>query len=107
MREGLVVMVSRGTYWGLVRIGWLRNVAGDEWEMVNARTILRTGGYDSEGLQKVVQCKGKLTGHRLGLMAREPEEIHRLQMVRPMRVPREDWGEWEKHVPKPADWVDR
>lgn len=107
MREGLMLMVSRGSYWGLTRLGWLRRVEGDEFEIVNCRTVLRTGAWDPEGLQVLVQSKGKFSNHRLGLMAKVPEPIHRLQMIRPMMIPLEDVGAWEKHCPKPKDWVDQ
>lgn len=107
MREGLVFMVSPGAWRILCRVGWLRRVEGDEWELVNCRSVIRTGGYDSDGLQKLAQCRGEIKNHTLGLISKIAEPIHRLQMIRPLPIPREDWESWEAHCPKPKDWEEK
>lgn len=107
MKEGLYVLVTRGTYYGLTRIGWLRREQGDEWEMVNCRSVLRTAyTADTVGLQKLAQCKGKVGNHKLGELSLDPEPVHRLQMVRPIPINREHWHHWEKEFPRPENWVD-
>lgn len=103
MREGLMILLTRGTYYrGLCRMGWLRRIEGDEWEIIGSRVLTRTGNVVP--LRELAEGEGKLPGHKLGKPAKTPESVHRLHMVRNIDVPREDWEKWAKDFPMPEGW---
>ena len=101
MREGLVLLQLPGRYWAVTRIGWARRVEGDEWELLGARTIVRTG--QAEPLDKLAS-RGIGTTHRLNDASEAPELFHRL-LVRRCLVANEK--AWAKNCPRPADWGTR
>ena len=98
MTQGLAILFSTGTYFSSCRIGWLRQVTGDEWEIDSARNVRRTA---SNGIMALAQCKAAkgLGGHEMGEVDTEPESVHRLHMLKAIRVPRADWPKWVKEFP--------
>lgn len=105
MTPGLMVLASQAGYYTLTRIGWARNKHGDEWELVNSRTV-RARDYSAKSLTGLALSKGKAPDHVFAEINPVPEPVHRLHCVRPIPIAREDWASWEKVCPKPADWVD-
>lgn len=98
MTQGFAILFSTGTYFSSCRMGWLRQVTGDEWEIDSARNVRRTTGA---GIMALAQCKAKngLGGHELGDVDTEPESVHRLHMLKAIRIPRTDWPLWVKEFP--------
>jgi len=99
MREGLAIVVTPGGgYWPLPQIGWLRRVAGDEWEIVNARVLKRAGtavplaDLAADGL-------GDRTS--IGRPSKYPVPVHRLTI---RRVEFADPEKWAKECPRPSGW---
>jgi len=101
MRNGLKLIQVPGRYgYSVTRVGWMRRVSGDEFELVNARTVTRTG--DLRSLASLAQ-DGPKRDHRLSDMDEGVEEVHRL-VIRRSRPASE--ASWLKHCPKPDDWRD-
>ena len=98
MKEGFAILFSTGSYFSSCRIGWLRQVSGDEWEIDSARNVRRTA---SNGIMALAQCKAAkgLGGHELGDVDTEPESVHRLHMLKAIRIPRADWPLWVNEFP--------
>jgi hypothetical protein len=100
MQNGLKIIQLPGRYagWAVTRVGWLRRVSGDEWELIGARTIVRTGtprALDS------LASHGPMTDHTLSDSSLAPEEIHRLVIRRSLSADVEAWAEY---CPCPSDW---
>jgi hypothetical protein len=101
MSPGLKIFQVAGSYYGygVTRVGWLRRVSGDEWEVLpGARTILRTGvprPLDS------LASDGPKKDHSLSDPSKGIEEIHRLTIRRSMPA---DLKAWAKHCPTPKGW---
>jgi hypothetical protein len=101
MRNGLKIIQVPGRYgYSVTRIGWMRRVSGDEFELVNARTITRTG--EPRTLASLAH-DGPKRDHGLSDMDEGVEEVHRL-VIRRSRPASE--AAWIKHCPKPGNWVD-
>jgi len=102
MRNGLKIIQVPGMYANLAvtRIGWLRRVSGDEWELTGARTIVRTGS--SRTLDSLA-AHGPKGDHRLTASAEGPEEIHRLVIRRSLPA---DVKAWAPYCPRPDGWTD-
>ena len=105
MTEGFAILFSTGTYFSSCRMGWLRQAGGDEWEVVSARNVRRTA---NSGIMSLAQCKAAkgLGGHELGEVDTEPESVHRLHMLRAIRIPRADWPKWVKEFPVLKDLLE-
>ena len=104
MREGLTVLVSQGTYYGLVRVGWLRRVDGDEWELVGARVMVRASGWrTADGYVALSDAAAKGPGSAWTLLPAsvEPEPVWRGHMLRPIVANPEAW---KSQVPRPKGW---
>jgi len=100
MRDGLKIIQVPGRYsWAVTRVGWLRRVSGDEWEIVGARTIVRTG---SPRTLDSLAAHGPGRDHRLSAISEASEEIHRLVIRR--SIPANE-AAWLEHCPMPAGWV--
>lgn len=102
MREGLTILVTRGTWYGLTRMGWLRRIAGDEWELVGSRVLMRRGSPVS--LVKIAEAKKLPRDHELLPPSKMPEAVHRLQMVRNVDIHADDIANWAELLPRPKDW---
>ena len=102
MREGLTILFSTGTYFSSCRMGWLRPVNGDEWEILSARNVRRTA---SNGIIALATCAAEkgLGGHELGEVDPEPEDVHRLHCLKSIRVAEKDWPKWVKEFPALKD----
>lgn len=98
MRDGLKLLVTPGSYWGLTQIGWLRHLEGDEYEFIGCRTLRRVG--QQVPLAKLAD-EGPDRTIELQPAAAKPEEIHRLLIRRSLPANEEAW---KKHCPKPKDW---
>ena len=105
MTEGFAILFSTGTYFSSCRMGWLRQTGGDEWEVVSARNVRRTA---NSGIMSLAQCKAAkgLGGHELGEVDTEPESVHRLHMLKAIRIPRADWPKWVKEFPALKDLLE-
>lgn len=101
MREGLKIVLLPGGYYGrpVFRVGWLRRIEGDEYELLNARTIIRTGAYAVGGFDRLRE-KGP-AGYKLSEIAEEPEDVNR-HTIRRSGKARE--SAWIEHCPKPNGW---
>jgi hypothetical protein len=102
MRDGLKIIVLPGSrYYNVVRIGWLRRVSGDEYELVNARTVVRTASYEAGGLARLAS-HGIEKRYKLSTADEGVEEIHRLVIRRSMPATEKSWA---KDCPKPKGWT--
>lgn len=100
MRPGLKIVTLPGRYgYSVTRVGWLRRVSGDERELVNARTIIRTQARAIGGLDKLASSGPK--GYTLSDKTEGVEEIHRLLIRR--SLPASETA-WRKECPKPENW---
>lgn len=104
MRPGLKIITLPGAYYGyaVTRVGWLRRVSGDEFELVGACTIARTGQQRLEGINKLAS-DGPGKGYQVSAADEGPEEVHRLLVRR--CVPANEKA-WREHCPKPKGWVE-
>jgi hypothetical protein len=102
MREGLKLIQLPGRYgYSVTRIGWLRRVSGDEFELLGGRTIARTSGqYSLQGVSKLA-AEGMKQGYEITEADELPEEIHRLVIRRALVASEKAWA---KHCPKPKGW---
>lgn len=105
MREGLMILFSTGTYFSSCRMGWARQVSGDEWEIVAARNVRRTASNGIIALATCAAAKG-LGGHELGEVDPEPEPVHRLHMLKQINIARADWPKWAKEFPALKDLLE-
>lgn len=98
--NGLKVIQVPGR-WGysVTRVGWLRRVSGDEWELLpGSRTIVRTGQLRT---LDSLASQGPGEDHRLSDPSGGTEEIHRLIIRRSLPA---DEAAWMAHCPRPASW---
>lgn len=102
MREGLKILVLPGGYYGrgVFRVGWLRRVSGDEYELLNARTIIRTGQYKIGGFGELAE-KGPGKSYKLSPIESGAEDVNRLLIKRSKSADEKAWAE---HCPKPKGW---
>jgi hypothetical protein len=101
MRNGLKIIQVPGMYsWAVTRVGWLRRVIGDEWELIGARSIIRTGA--ARTLDSLA-AHGPKDDHRLTPTSEAPEEINRLLIRRSLRA---DVKVWAQDCPRPSGWID-
>ena len=106
MRNGLkIIAYLPGRYgYGLTRVGWLRRVNGDEYELLGARTIWRAkGNFQMGGLNKLA-AEGLGKDYEASDADTMPEELHRLLIRRSLSANEEAWAE---HCPRPKDWTER
>ena len=104
MHAGLTVLVSQGTYYGLIRVGWLRRVEGDEWELVGARVLVRASGWrTSDGYLALSEAAAQGPGTAWTLLpaSAEPEPVWRGHMLRPIVADAEAWA---VECPRPPEW---
>lgn len=105
---GLAIVSTPGSYYyPLQQVGWLRRApeGGDEWELVNARVIVRTG--ERKGMSWLMR-NGPRAGHyTLREMSSMPQPIHRLAMRRVEMAHPDDVAKWLDEVPRPTDWSER
>ena len=103
VRDGLKVIQITGAYYGyaVTRVGWLRRVRGDEYELLpGAVTVTRTGNVDQNGLDKLA-AKGLGERYSASDASEQPEEIHRLLIRRCIPANEKAWAE---ALPRPKDW---
>ncbi len=102
MKDGLKIVQVAGAYYGysVTRVGWLRRVSGDEYELLNARTIARTGSYSLDGINKLAS-DGPRDKYRLSEGDKGPEEVHRLLIRRSVPASVDAWA---KDCPRPKGW---
>lgn len=102
MRNGLKIVQLTGAYygWAVTRVGWLRRVSGDEWELLGARTIIRTGSPRPLGN---LASHGPMKDHRLTDADEGAEDVNRILIRRSFAANEQAWL---KHCPKPAGWQD-
>lgn len=102
MNDGLKVIVMTGSYYGygVTKVGWIRRVSGDEWEILpGAVIVIRTGergtleDLAAEGLGKRYKVHGK--------PSKVAEHVHRLG---PRRIIQANEGAWKGEVPRPDGW---
>ncbi len=98
MRNGLALVVVAGGWRALTRVGWLRRVEGDEWELVGARSVRTVGRYIP--LAELASI-GPVKDVSLQQKADEPEPLHRLLLRRVIFC---DVPKWAKEVPRPKGW---
>jgi hypothetical protein len=99
VKEGLkIIQVPGRYYYKVTKVGWLRRASGDEFELVNACTIIRTSG--SRHLDQLAS-DGPQKDHRVFEPARMPEDIHRLSILRCLQADPEAWPQ----CPRPKDWA--
>lgn len=103
MRDGLKIVQLPGGYgYSVTRVGWLRRVSGDDYELVNGRTMAREGAYSIDGITKAA-AKGP-NGYKLSVPDEMPEELHRLLIRRAVPANAKAWAE---ACPMPKDWSER
>jgi hypothetical protein len=100
MTDGLkIIRVPGGRYgYPVTLVGWMRRVAGDEWEIVGARVMIRTGAPRASGLARAAS-HGPEQHYTLSESADGPEELHRLLIKRVWPCIREAW---ERECPRPG-----
>jgi hypothetical protein len=99
MREGLKLIQLPGRYgYSVTLVGWLRRVAGDEYEMLPGHvSVVRTSG---RRILDELAIDGPKDDHRC-TPCRGVEEVHRLIVRRPKPA---DEKAWAAYVKKPEDW---
>lgn len=102
MKDGLKIIQVAGRYgYSVTRIGWLRRVSGDEYELIGARTVARTSGnYSLDGISKLA-AEGMQKNYELSKPDKTTEDIHRLLIRRCLNA---DEAAWKEHCPKPKNW---
>ena len=101
MRNGLKIIQVPGMYsWAVTRVGWLRRDIGDEWELIGARSIIRTGA--ARTLDSLA-AHGPKADHKLTPTSEATEEINRLLIRRSLRA---DVKVWAQYCPRPSGWID-
>lgn len=101
MHDGLkIIQIPGGHGWPITRVGWMRRVVGDEWELIGARTIIRRSGSPPRPLDSLASL-GPGDDHVLTPVSEANEEIHRLVVRRSMPASLAVWGE---HCPRPDQW---
>jgi len=106
MKTGLTILVSQGSYYALIRIGRLRRVEGDEWELVGARVMVRaTGWRTADGYVALSEAAAQGPGKAWTLLPAsvEPEPVWRGHMLRPIVA---DAQAWAKECPTPEGWIE-
>jgi len=102
MRNGLKIIQLPGRYgYSVTRVGWLRRVAGDEWELLpGSRRIIRKGG--NRNIDSLAS-DGPERDHALTPASKGPEEVHRLVIRRALPA---NEAAWSEHCPRPENWQD-
>ena len=98
MRNGLYLITTpSGGSVAVLRVGWLRRVEGDEYELVNARTPLR-GEYTTtfDQAQNIPPKNWKWTEPLV-----RPLQLHRFQIRAPVEL---DEKGYAKLFPRPEGW---
>ena len=105
MRDGLVLVQFPGGYYrNVTRVGWLRRVEGDEFELFGAVTVWReSGSFDPAGLEKLA-AGGLGKGYRASEPSPVAELAHRLTVRRVLRA---DEKAWARTCPKPKGWEEK
>lgn len=100
MKDGLTLIQIPGRYgYSVTRIGWLRRVSGDEWELMpGARSIVRTGSWRT---LDSLASDGPKQDHRLTEPSKLAESVHRLLIRRALYASTEAWA---KECPQPEGW---
>ena len=100
MREGLKLVQTPGRYWGVTQIGRLVHVRGDEYDLREARTIVRTGPMVS---LRDLAMNGLGKHHRLSdAVPGSIEELNRIVSFRRCLVANVD--AWLEHFPEAKKW---
>ena len=105
MKEGLKIMqFAGGRYgWNVTRVGWLKRIAGDEYQLLGGRTIWRKiGNYNAGGLTNLAN-DGLGREYDISAADKFGEDVHRLLIRRSLPANEKAWAE---HCPKPKDWRD-
>ena len=97
MHHGLCIVSTPEGYYQTVRIGWLRHVGEDVWEMIDSRILKRYGG---NGSWAELSVKGPFEDTIL--LAPCTELIHILQLQRCVIC---DPKVWAKDCPMPEGWT--
>lgn len=95
MREGLNVVISRGTSYNWVRIAWCRR-NGDDWDLYNARVIKYQGAKSSWASLAV---GGPASDTKL--LDTADESVWHPHILRPIKANEKKWA---KECPKPEGW---
>ena len=105
MRDGLVLVQFPGGYYrNVTRVGWLRRVEGDEFELLGAVTVWReSGSFDPAGLEKLA-AGGLGRDYRASEPSPVAELAHRLTVRRVLRA---DEKAWARTCPKPKGWEEK
>ena len=101
MRNGLVLIKTPGYYGGPTRVGWLRRVSGDLYELLPGfRSVSRESG--SRELAEVAG-DGPAKDHKLGVPSKVAEDINAFLVWRAVRA---DEKAWAKECPRPKGWTE-
>jgi hypothetical protein len=106
MRNGLkIIAFLPGRYgYGLTRVGWVRRISGDEFEILGGRTIWRKSGqFQMGGLNKLA-ADGLGKDYEATDPDAMPEELHRLLVRRSLPANEEKRA---KLCPRPKGWVEQ
>lgn len=104
MKDGLKILQLPGGYYGysVTRVGWVRRLRGDDYELVGGRTMAREGQYSIDGITKAA-AKGP-KGYKLSVPDEMPEELHRLLIRRAVPANEKAWAD---ACPRPTNWQER
>ena len=97
MREGLKLIKLPG-YYGPVRVGWLRRIDGDNYELLAGSVlVIRTNG--SRALAELA-ADGPLKDHKLTDKAGTAHDVNEFRVWQAI-----DCGDaWREFVPQPKEW---
>lgn len=97
MREGLKLIKLPG-YYGPVRVGWLRRIEGDNYELLAGSVlVIRTSG--SRALAELA-ADGPLKDHKLTDEAGTAHDVNEFRVWQAI-----DCGDaWREYVPQPKEW---
>lgn len=98
MREGLMLLKLPG-YYGPVRVGWLKRISGDNYELLPGSVLL----VRTKGTRKLAElaAKGPLDDHKCEDRAETSLDVNEFRVWQPWQCNEEAWKE---HCPRPKDW---
>jgi hypothetical protein len=108
MKEGLLLVKFAGWYGrGLVRVGWVRRVSGDEYEMLPGAVSVWRRGAPLTPLDQLAALGPKKHKHHAVDPSLVVEPLHRWSGVRVLYCHEAAWATDCPSLVRPAGWVER
>lgn len=99
MRDELLFWAQPNGSTVVLRLGWVRHIAGDEYEALHMVTPLRNGDYTT--LFADLAIDGPPKGWKFSRPMPRPSPLNRFHIYGPISL---DPAQWAKVCPKPKGW---